>query len=121
MKFKQRTIPEIIESELLMVQTAPERYGAHYDNAMACSHFLSTFIKSVDKSRTIFAMFLSQVKKYQMLPVFSTVRLHQVQSVLNLRHALEAGAAAAYAIANIYPGRTLSKQMKKACLTPPKN
>jgi hypothetical protein len=29
MEFKQRTIPEIIESELLMVQTAPDRYGPH--------------------------------------------------------------------------------------------
>jgi hypothetical protein len=103
MEFQQRTIPEIIESEKLMVQTAPDRYGAHYENAMACSLFLSTCIKSVDQSRTLFAMFLSQVKKYHLLAVFSTVRLHQVQSVMNLRHTLEAGASATYAIANIDP------------------
>ena len=79
MEFKQRTIPEIIESEKLMVQTASDRYGAHYTNAFECSFFLSKFIKSVDASRSIFAMFLSQVKKYHMLALFSTVRLHQVQ------------------------------------------
>lgn len=35
-----------------------------------------------------------------MLALLSTVRLHKVQSMMNLRQVLEAGAAAAFAIAN---------------------
>jgi Mlc titration factor MtfA (ptsG expression regulator) len=35
-----------------------------------------------------------------MLAVLSTVRLHKVQAMMNLRQAVEAGACAAYAIAN---------------------
>jgi hypothetical protein len=45
-------------------------------------------------------MFLSQVKKHHMLALFSTVRLHRIQAMMNLRQVLEAGAAAAFAIAN---------------------
>jgi hypothetical protein len=35
-----------------------------------------------------------------MLALFSTVRLHKVQALMNLRQVLEAGACAAFAIAN---------------------
>jgi hypothetical protein len=35
-----------------------------------------------------------------MLALLSTLRLHKVQSMMNLRQTLEAGAAAAFAIAN---------------------
>jgi hypothetical protein len=45
-------------------------------------------------------MFLTQVKKHAMLALFSTVRLHRVQALMNLRQVLEAGASAAFAIAN---------------------
>lgn len=100
MEFKQKTIQEILESETLMVLTAPERYGAYYDNALACSMFLTHFVKSIDIDRWVFGSFLSQVKKHHTLSLFSTVRLHKVQAMMNLRQALEAGANAAFAIAN---------------------
>jgi hypothetical protein len=46
------------------------------------------------------ASFFAQVKKHHMLALFSTVRLHKVQALMNLRQVLEAGACAAFAIAN---------------------
>ena len=40
------------------------------------------------------------MKKQQFLAFLSALRLHNVQAMMNLRQVLEAGAAAAYAIAN---------------------
>jgi hypothetical protein len=40
------------------------------------------------------------LKKHHMLALLSALRLHKVQTMMNLRQTLEAGAAAAYAIAN---------------------
>jgi hypothetical protein len=39
------------------------------------------------------------MKKHHMLALFSSLRLHKVQAMMNLRQALEAGASAAFAIA----------------------
>lgn len=48
----------------------------------------------------MFGRLFSLMKKHHTLSLFSTVRLHRVQSMMNLRHVLEAGAAAAFAIAH---------------------
>lgn len=100
MEFKQSTIGEILNSEHEAVLTAPLRYGRHYDNAFQISVFLTGFLKSFHESRWVFGSFLGQVKKHQMLSLFSIVRLHKVQAMMNLRQVVEAGACAAYAIAN---------------------
>lgn len=99
-EYKQSTIAEMIDSERLMVLEAQERYPRFYPHAEEAAHFLSTFIKSIKADRWIFGSFLSHAKKHAMLALFSTVRLHQVQAHMNLRQVLEAGAAAAFAIAN---------------------
>lgn len=80
--------------------TAQKRFGAFYDNAFEANGLLQHCIKSVTRDRDIFVMFLSQVKKHHTLALFSFVRLHQVQGLLDLRWTLEAGASASYAIAN---------------------
>ncbi len=48
----------------------------------------------------MFGRLYSLLKKHHTLSLFSTLRLHKVQSMMNLRQVLEAGAAAAFAIAN---------------------
>jgi len=48
----------------------------------------------------MFARFFALLKKHHMLALLSTLRLHKIQSMMNLRQVLEAGAAAAFAIAN---------------------
>jgi hypothetical protein len=103
MQYKQSTIPQMVDSEREMVLTAPDRYGQHYGTAFDCSIFLSTFVKSIDAGLFVFGAFMSQVKTHHTLALFSTVRLHKVQSMMNLRQVLEAGACAAYAIANPDP------------------
>jgi hypothetical protein len=100
MELKQKTIGEIIESERLLLEGASAKYGAFYNHALDASVFLTRFVKSLDPDRFIFGRYYSQVKKHQLLALFSTVRLHQVQSTMNLRQVLEAGLCAAYAIAN---------------------
>jgi len=99
-QFPQWTIGEIIDSEREMVLSAPPRYGKYYDTALQCSVLFSRFVKDVNRDRWIFISFLSEAKKHHTLALFSAVRLHKVQAMMNLRQALEAGAAAAFAIAN---------------------
>lgn len=98
--FKQKTIGDILTSEQEMVLNGAESYGDYFINASEFNHLLQKFIKSVDPNRFIFAMFLAQIRKYHLLALFSAVRLHHIQAMMNLRQVLEAGSCAAYAIAN---------------------
>jgi hypothetical protein len=100
MTFPQSTLEEIIESERQMALTANERFGQFYANTRSCSIFLSRSITAVDHRRMMFARLFSLMKKHHMLALLSLVRLHKVQAMMNLRQVLEAGAAAAFAIAN---------------------
>jgi hypothetical protein len=100
MEFRQGTIEEILDSETKMVLTASQRYGKYYDTAAECTFLIMDFMKAVDRSRWVFASFVPQVQKHQLLALFSAVQLHKVQSMMNLRRVLEAGACAAFAIAN---------------------
>ncbi len=77
-----------------------KRYGDYYDVALETSVLLTHFVASIDESRWVFGSFLALAKKHHLLALFSTVRLHKVQSMLDLRQTLEAGACAAFAIAN---------------------
>src|ERR1700744_3156660 len=103
MPIPQSTIGEIIESERQLVLDAPLRYGQFYGHSLDASAFLSRCIKSVHVGQETFARFHSQVKKHHTLAVFSIVRLHKVQAMMDLRQTLEAGACAAFAIRNPDP------------------
>lgn len=96
--YKQSTIVEMVESERLMVLEAHGRYPTFYPHAEEAVHFLSTFVRSIKADRHIFGSFLSHAKKHAMLALFSTIRLHQVQAMMDLRQVLEAGTAAAFAL-----------------------
>ncbi|MGH7840027.1 MAG: hypothetical protein ACREQT_00710 [Candidatus Binataceae bacterium] len=103
MVFNQSNFGEILDSEREMVLRGEERFGAYYVNAVRFSELLARFIISARPDRMIFALFLSQVRKHHTLALFSTVRLHRIQAMMDLRQTLEAGACAAYAIANTDP------------------
>lgn len=96
----QSTIEEIVESEAQMVRTAAERFGNHYRAAWATSLLLSRCVASIDHTRLHFGRYHALTKKHHTLAVLSIVRLHKAQAMMNLRQALEAGCAAAFAIAN---------------------
>jgi hypothetical protein len=100
MIFKQSNFGEILDSECEMVLRGGKRFGAYHSNAIRFSELLATFVKTVHPDRMIFALFLSQLHKHHTLALFSTLRLHRIQAMMDLRQTLEAGACAAYAIAN---------------------
>ena len=102
-EIKQTTIGEIIENERTMVLRAPETYGNYYIHALETSAFLTKFIKSIDPGYDTLVAFLALAKKHHLLAVFSTVRLHKIQAMMNLRQVLEAGASAAFATHNPDP------------------
>jgi hypothetical protein len=99
MDFPQSTLEEITESEALMIRIAAERFGDYFFNAWECSVLLSKCVVSVDHTRLNFARFHAVLKKHHTLAVLSFARLHKVQGMMDLRQALEAGCAAAFAIA----------------------
>ncbi len=103
MNFKQSNFGEILDSEREMVLRAEGRFAAYYVNAFRFCELLAGFVETVDPDRMIFILFLSQVRKHHTLALFSAVRLHRIQAMMDLRQTLEAGACAAYAIANINP------------------
>ena len=101
MTYPQSTLEEIIASERLMILDAPKRYGQHYAHARATTVYLSLCVESIELDRAdMFGRLFSLMKKHHTLSIFSTLRLHKVQAMMNLRQVLEAGAAAAFAIAN---------------------
>jgi hypothetical protein len=111
MEIKQKTIGDILDSEREMFIRGEERYGQYFVNASAFNSLLNTgMIKSIDGDRFLFAMFLSQVRKHHTLGLFSAIRLHRTQAMMNLRQVLEAGACAAYAIANTEPADFADKK-----------
>jgi len=99
--YPQSTLEEIIESERAMVLDGEARYGRLYKHARAATIYLTLCIVDVEQDRSdTFGRFFSLIKKHTILAFLSSLRLHNVQAMMNLRQVLEAGAAAAYAIAN---------------------
>jgi hypothetical protein len=99
--YPQSSIEEIIDSERAMILDGEARYGRHYKHARNATVYLTLCVESVDGDRSdIFGRLISLLKKHHMLAFLSALRLHHVQAMMNLRQVLEAGAAAAYCIAN---------------------
>ncbi|HAU65864.1 TPA: hypothetical protein DCW61_00795 [Candidatus Uhrbacteria bacterium] len=98
MEPKQDTLDDIINSEHDMVRSAPDRFGEHFQFAFEAHALLNDFILSVDASRFVFTIFLSQMRKHSLLALLSTLRLHRTQALMDVRQVLEAGVNAAYAI-----------------------
>jgi hypothetical protein len=112
-------LADLIDTERSLALAAPERYGTYYQHAADCSLFFSNFLKSIDPDRFIFARLHALAKKHHTLALFSTVRLHEIQSAMNLRQVLEAGALAAFAIANPDPQHFVEKD-KQGLINPSK-
>ncbi len=94
------TIDDILDAEREMIPQAEEKYGDAFRNAAGFNDLLNNFLKEAKPDAWVFMAFLSQIKKYHTLALFSVVRLHHIQAMLNLRQVLEAGVNAAYGLAN---------------------
>jgi hypothetical protein len=88
-EIKQSTLPDIIDTEHRLTLAARERCGNFYAQAESATAFLSLFIESVPPTLPIFARFWSLTKKHHLLAMLSTVRLHHVQAMFDLRQSLE--------------------------------
>lgn len=101
MTYPQSNLEQIIDSERSMLVDAYRRYGNYYKHARTTTIYLSKCITSIEIDRAeMFGRLFSLTKKQHTLSVFSTLRLHKVQAMMDLRQVLEAGASAAFAIAN---------------------
>ena len=101
MAYEQSTLEAIVESERSMFFDGEARYGPHFKLARAATMYLSVCVVSVEHDRSdTFGRLFSLMKKHHTLAFLSALRLHKVQAMINLRQVLEAGAGAAYAIAN---------------------
>ena len=81
--------------------------------------FLSRCIIAIDQDRMHVSRFNAILKKHHLLAIMSAVRLLKSQAMWNLRQVLEAGAHAAFAIAN--PGdEHLFKWENGLLVLPPK-
>ncbi len=90
----------IIKREKEMLLEAEKKYGKFFKNALSSNQLLQTFIEGIDEKMWIFVAFVSQIRKHHTLALFSTARLHSVQTKMNARQVIEAGVNAAYALAN---------------------
>lgn len=114
MEFKQSTLGEILESEKEMVLRGEELYGEFFINAQQCNNLLWHFIKTIDDTeKFFFPLFFSQVRKHHTLALLSSVRLHHIQTSMNLRQVLEASSWAAYAMAFSEEGRFCKRDATK--------
>ena len=100
MTFPQSTLEDLVESERQMVLGAEARFGKYWVAARESSILLSRCIDAIDEDRMHVGRFNAILKKHHLLAIMSTVRLHKSQPMWNLRQVLEAGAHAAFAIAN---------------------
>ncbi len=101
MAYPQSTLAEIVASERSMFLDGESRYGRHFQHAHDATMYLSLCVATMEHDRSdTFGRLFSLTKKHHTLAFLSALRLHKVQAMLNLRQVLEAGAGAAYAIAN---------------------
>lgn len=101
MIYLQSSLEEIIDSERQMLLDAPARYGKYYHHARNATIYLSLCVETIEHDRAdMFGRLHALMKKHHTLAFFSALRLHKVQAMMNLRQVLEAGAAAAFAIAH---------------------
>jgi hypothetical protein len=99
--YGQSSLEQIADSERAMILDGPARYGKHHTLAYDTTVHLSRCVISIELDRSdTFGRLFSLMKKHHTLAFLSALRLHHVQTMMNLRQVFEAGAAAAYAIAN---------------------
>lgn len=91
---------EVIEAEKQLLIDAEVKYGKYFDNAFDFIDLLQGFLGRVKPEGWIFTMFLFQFRKHILLAFWSTLHLHHIQAMLDLRVAMEAGINAAYAISS---------------------
>ncbi len=99
MKKHSGTLTEIIESEHDKTLNALNKYGKNFAHNLNVFQLLESFFAEFNAQQDIFPRLYYSTRNFYLLTLFSTIRLHHVQSSLNLRQLIESGTDSAYAIA----------------------
>jgi len=92
-------INHLIALENDKVQEALNNYSVYLTVADEIVYFLSReFVDTIKDENAIFMSFFTQISTDLELAVLSTLRRHDIQACLMLRHALESACLAAYAL-----------------------
>src|SRR3989339_2020152 len=92
-------IEHLIALENDKVQEAWNNYSTHLKVADDIIYFLSReFVNTTNDKNVIFMAFFTQISVDLELAMLSTLRRHDIQACLMLRHALESACLAAYAL-----------------------
>jgi hypothetical protein len=92
------TLIDISKEDDRLIGEAKIKYGKIYDNTENLVFFLWDFLKSAEADAWIFASFLSQVRKFAILSLLSTIRKHNAQSLMDIRQIFEASVLATYSL-----------------------
>lgn len=92
------TLSYISKHEHELVENAERELGNFFTHAHDMIFFTSTFISSITNDAFIFSLFLSQITNSLLLCLLSTLRNHDVQYNMMLRHVLENASLACYAL-----------------------
>ncbi|MEW9702952.1 hypothetical protein [Paenibacillus sp. SI8] len=83
-------------TEHQMIINSFDEYGDYYRYATESIDLLNGFIASIRTDAHVFMIFLSQIQKSSILAVLSTLRRHDVQALMTVRHLLESSVLATY-------------------------
>lgn len=98
------SIEDLSETENILVNSASKEYGPIYENSRSLVLLMSEFIFKISRPEAwIFIGFLTQVQNSLYLALLSTIRRHDVQSLMMLRYSLESAVLACYALFDINP------------------
>jgi len=117
---KQSSLSEIIKTEYKLLNEAPTKYGDFFNHAVDSFRLLQTCVVKIEDEGWLFVAFFSHLKKHHLLGLFSTVRRHHVQFVMNFRQVTESGTNAAYALGNP-DSEDFAKLTNEGILNLPKN
>lgn len=92
-------ISEIIDGEHQRTLSALNKYGDNFAHNLRVFQLLEDFLVEFKAPEDIFLRFYYLVRNFYWLVLFSIIRLHYVQSSLDLRQLIEYGTDAAYSIA----------------------
>ncbi|MCG4261189.1 hypothetical protein K6W36_11490 [Acetobacter senegalensis] len=79
---------------------AEKKYGNAFINAYNTTILVSNLMMGPVADCDLFIRFYSQMTKYHLLSVISTVRMHRIQAKIDLRYFLESTANAAFSLAH---------------------
>jgi hypothetical protein len=94
------TFDSLVQQESDLIGSAEERLGWPVAMARDATLLLSTFMASVDAAHHMYIRCMAIMKTHHTLAFMSTLRLHHVQAMMNLRQAAEAASNAAFALAH---------------------